>query len=279
MAVVERGGLGAGARAVGVAQPNASRMIAKLEKQCRTRLLDRRPGGAVPTREGQEVVRRARELLDAAGDFSRWMEGRAHSLRVGASFTVADSLLPRWLAQLRQEDTDPVALTVGNSTRVLEELHAGHLDLGFVECPGVPRWAHSKVVHHDELLVVVSPAHPWAGRQGVSREELEATPLVVREQGSGTRRVLERAVAVTAAQELTGNTAVRVAAAAGAGPAVLSRLVVAAQLASGELVEVQLRDVKLERRFRAVWTGPRQLSGRAGQLLRVARSLVEPTPQ
>ncbi|MDN5820734.1 MAG: LysR family transcriptional regulator, partial [Brachybacterium sp.] len=106
VAVVDEGGLGAGARRLGIHQPNASRMIAQLEVQAGTALLDSDPRGSRPTSAGLLYAAHARELLDAAEEFSAWLrhsrDADARELRVGVSMTIAEHLMPAWLTELRR---------------------------------------------------------------------------------------------------------------------------------------------------------------------------------
>jgi DNA-binding transcriptional LysR family regulator len=98
---------------------------------------------------------------------------------------------------------------------------------------------------------------------------------VVREAGSGTRTTLETALTgldpVPPTLELGSNAAVRVSVAAGAGPAVLSELVVEPAIRSGELVEVPTSGIRLDRTLRAVWRGRGPVHGAAGDLVLIAR--------
>ncbi|MDN5687433.1 MAG: LysR family transcriptional regulator [Brachybacterium sp.] len=284
VAVVDEGGLGAGARRLGMYQPNASRMIAQLEAQAGMALLDRHPRGARPTSAGLLYVAHARELLEAAEDFSGWLHHSRDEdtleLQVGASMTIAEHLMPAWLTELRRTSARVrVDLRVLNSTQVLEQIRGGQLQLGFIETPHVPRWVHAQNLREDELVVVVAPHHPWARRdEPVGLQELAATPLVVREGGSGTRDAFEELVPSAArtppVQDLSSNAAVRVAVSSGAGPAVLSMLAVRSQLETGQLHRVPVQGERLSRPLTAVWTGPRRLTGPAANLVAVA---TEPT--
>lgn len=292
VAVVDEGGLGAGARRLGMYQPNASRMIGQLEAQAGMPLLDRNPRGSRPTSAGLLYAAHARELLEAADDFAAWLrhsrDGDTLDLQVGASMTIAEHLMPAWLTDLRR--TSPrvrVDLRVLNSTQVLEQIRGGQLQLGFIETPHVPRWVHARTLREDELVLVVSPDHSWAkrgersgGSEPVPLEELAATPLVVREGGSGTRDAFEELVPAAArtppVQELSSNAAVRVAVASGAGPAVLSMLAVRAQLETGQLCRVPVAGARLRRPLTAVWKGPRTLTGPAADLVAVATGAGRP---
>ncbi len=280
VAVVDTGSVGAGARKAGMAQPNASRAIAELETRMKTALLERSPRGSTPTPAGLALADHARELLDSATRFDTWFRASHSSdtrdLRVGASMTIAETLLPAWLAEVRRRRPElHVEVHVLNSSQVLHEVQQGSLQLGFVETPNVPVRLNAMVVQEDELLVVVPPDHPWASRTSkITLAELADTALVVREKGSGTREALQELLAglplAEPAQVLGSNAAVRVAVLSGAGPAALSTLALRDSLASGALLQVPFEGQGISRPLTAVWSGPQRLAGVASELVAVA---------
>ncbi|MEV3870366.1 LysR family transcriptional regulator [Streptomyces sp. NPDC049906] len=280
LAVARLGSLGRAARELGITQPAASGRIRAMERLLGVTLVDRSPRGSRLTEAGALVTDWARRVVEAAEAFdagTQALRGRRDSrLRVAASMTIAEYLLPGWLIALRTQRPDTaVSLLAGNSTAVAERLLSGTADLGFVEGVGVPPGLDTAVIAHDRLVVVVPPVHPWARRRRpVSAAELAGTPLILREEGSGTRQVLVAALGELARPliELSSTTAVKAAAVGGAGPAVLSELAVGEELAARRLVAVPLRDVTLTRALRAAWpTGPRP-TGPARDLLALTRS-------
>lgn len=278
--VGELGSLGQAARASGIAQPSASKRMAQLERRLGLPLLERTPRGSTLTAEGKMVAGWAAQVLAAAEELVRAAEavrhGAAAHLRVAASMTVAEYLVPRWLGEFQDRQPGvPVGLDVVNSADVAARVLAGEVELGFVEGPSVPAGLDSRVVGTDRLVVVVAPGHPWTRRRTALRgAELAATPLVVREPGSGTRETLDVAFAglhqASPLLELGSNSAVKGAAQAGAAPAVLSRYAVEAEVATGRLVEVPLTGLNLVRNLRAVWRRGRPLTPPAATLLSVA---------
>jgi DNA-binding transcriptional LysR family regulator len=201
-------------------------------------------------------------------------EGR-DSLRIAASMTVAEYLVRGWLNRLRASDSDvAVSLEMGNSGHVTEIMLRGGADIGFVEGPDDPSDLHTHVVSGDDLVVVVAPSHPWARRRRpLSPADLAATPLVLREAGSGTREVLERALGGSGLEptplvELASTTAIKASVAAGTGPGVLSRLAVEPEVTDGHLVVVATSAIPLERLIRAIWPSERPLMPAATRLLR-----------
>lgn len=278
VAVAATGSVGAAARTVGMAQPNATRSLARLERQLGLDLVVRSTRGSTLTDAGAVLVDQARQALaamDAVTASAATLRGDStRPLPVAASQTIAEHLLPRWLSTLRnQQPNSAVAVHVHNSHDVVDDVRSGRTALGFVEEPTVPGDLHSTVVAHDEMVLVVAPHHVWAGRsRAVRADELARTALITREPGSGTRMALDEALdqQVRPHLELPSNAAVRVSVASGAAPAVLSRLAVADALSAGTLVTVPL-GLQLRRPLRAVWTGSRRLSGLAADLVSIAR--------
>jgi DNA-binding transcriptional LysR family regulator len=157
---------------------------------------------------------------------------------------------------------------------VAQRLLADEADLGFVEGLTVPPGLDSAVVAHDHLVVVTAPGHPWARRRRpLPAQELAATPLILREEGSGTRQVLDAALGGLARPliELSSTTAVKASAIQGAGPAVLSELAVGEELATGRLVRIPLAGVPLRRSLKAVWPTGHRPTGPARDLLALTR--------
>ena len=286
VAVADTGSLGKAAARTGVSQPSASARMATLERRLGLRLLERTPSGSRLTGHGRVVTDWARRVLEQAEALMEGAEAlRTHAderLTVAASLTVAEHLVPTWLIELRQlRPAIRVGLTVANSHQVVAAVRAGEVDLGFVEGPWAPRDLRTVAVGRDRLAVVVAPGHPWARlRVPLTAAQLAAEPLLLRETGSGTRDVLQAALAAYDGPavpliELGATAPLRSAALAGTGPAVLSVLAVAEDIAAGRLVEVPVAgDVPLKRTLRAVWPRGRELSEAAGWLVRVARGRV-----
>ena len=280
--VGRRGSLTAAAAEAGVSQPAASKRISSLERRLGVRLLARTRRGSTLTAEGELVTGWAERVLEdldvlVEGAAALRRESSAH-LTVAASLTVAEHLLPRWLGELRRTAPDlHVGLQVTNSSRVCDLVRDAVVDLGFIESPGVLRGLRSQAVADDRLVLVVAPGHPWTRRRRpVDPSELAATPLISREEGSGTRETAERAVNAAGAQlvppllELGSSTAIRSTVLAGGGPALLSELVVAQDVANRALVEIPTVGLDFDRTLRAVWRPGTRPTGSAAALISFA---------
>jgi len=279
--VAATGSLGRAAAAHGLSQPAVSARVQAVERLVGFPLLVRGARGSTLTPQGALLADWARGVLGAAAVLDAGIASLRGDLdarlRVAASLTVAEHLLPGWLVRLAAARPDTaVSLTASNSADVAVAVLDGQVELGFVEGPDLPGGLQEQVVGADRLVVVVPPGHPWSRRRRpVEATELAATRLVQREPTSGTRTALEHALAglgplAAPLLELSTSSGVRAAVAAGAGPAVLSDLAVSEDLAAGRLVQVPLRGVDLRRQLRAVWPVSQRPGGPARDLLAIA---------
>ena len=291
LAVGRAGSFSAAAGELGVTQQAVSLRMRAIEARVGVPLLVRSVRGSTLTDAGVVLAQWAAKVMDAVAELDAGVgslrAGRRAQLRVAASLTVAEHLLPGWVVALRARQLragrapGDVELTATNSESVAARVREGAADLGFVEGPTVPTGLRSRVVAFDQLLVVVPEGHPWTRRRRpVSPAELAATPLVSREEGSGTRQALVHALhaqlpAGTAlapsALELSNAAAVTAAVVAGAAPGVLSSLAVADQVALGRLRVVRVTGLQIRRELRAVWmAGTAPPAGPSRELLAIA---------
>ena len=183
-------------------------------------------------------------------------------LSLGASTTIGSYLLPRVLGDFRARyPVVELQLTIANTEEIKARLVDRTLDLGLTEgAPPDDPELSNRVFGEDELIVVAPPGHAFAAKPAgkprpkpITVCQLCAQPHVVREPGSGTREVVDRALAEhgagleNIALTLSTTEAIKRAVAAGLGLAMVSRLCVSLELASSLLVEVPVRDLKLRR--------------------------------
>lgn len=277
LTIAEQGSLGRAARELGMTQQAVSRRLASMEAQIGVTLVVRTTRGSELTPAGLIVAEWGSRLLEVAGEIDAGLgslrkEGRER-IKVAASQTIAEQVMPHWLLSLQGEArrrgsvVPEVVLTATNSEHAIAAVRDGTVDLGFVENPGKPTGLGSAVVGHDELVIVVPPGHKWARRgRVVTAREFAATPLVAREPHSGIRDSLTVALRQVLGDdmeqappvlELTSAAAMRAAVLAGAGPAAMSRLAVADDLAVGRLRAITIPELDLRRKFRAIWVGGR----------------------
>lgn len=251
VAVAEREHVTQAARDLRLTQSAVSAAVTALEARYATRLFDRIGRRIELTDAGRLFLVEARTLLAQAAAAEAVLADlaglRRGSLAIAASQTVANYWLPPLLARFRAAHPGiAVRLALGNTETVAAQVAEARVDIGFVEGAVDDPVLAVTPVAEDELFLVVGPAIAVPARP--TAEELTALRWVVREPGSGTRAILEAALAEFALSlgdldivlELPSNEAVRAAVEAGAGAAALSRLVVAASLRSGALRALDL---------------------------------------
>jgi DNA-binding transcriptional LysR family regulator len=271
LSVAELGSVGKAAAAHRISQPSASARLARLERQLGVAVLVRGARGSTLTPAGEAVVAWASGVVDAARSLTDGVrtlrQAAGARLRVAASLTVAEYLMPPWLLALRRVHPEvEVAATVANSHGVCEQVRSGRADIGFVESPDVPDGFTTRHVGDDRLALVVASSYPLAGRasRGLLPRDLLNLPLLLREPGSGTRETFLQALceALGAAEprlphavELGSTSTIVATTRAGGGVGVVSARAVTGDIAAGTLVEVPVRGFRAERPLTAVWLG------------------------
>lgn len=284
LSTAELGSVGKAAAAHGISQPSASARLGRLERQLGIALLVRGTRGTTLTPAGEAVVAWAAAVVNSAHALTDGVQilrkNAVARLRVAASLTVAEYLMPPWISGLRQAHPDAeVVATVANSRLVCDAVRDGAADVGFIETPDVPAAFSSLRVGRDRLALVTSPSlAKTLPRPSISPLELTRLPLLLREQGSGTRETFIQALTetlghdptLTHAFELGSTTTILATARAGGGIGVVSARAVAAEVSSGVLVQIRITGLDPQRPLTAVWLG-RRPTALAGELISLAQ--------
>lgn len=262
----------------GMAQPNATRMLARLERAIGQTLLIRSATGSRLTETGALVAQWAAPVVSASQDFHTTIAAltstRGNQLRIMASQTVAECYAPAWIADYQRKHAGAaVQMSVHNSARIMTSLLNGDDRLGIVESATIMPGLSALPVGSDQMVVVAPADHPWAHRgTPLDLATVALTPLVVREEGSGTREVLDQALKqlnpVPPSLIVSSNAAVLGSVAAGAGPAVISRRAASSAIATHRIIEIPIsRPEMLRRTLHAVWPTSTPLLGASSDFL------------
>lgn len=256
-AVVDHGGFSRAGAALRLSQPAVSRAVRELEREVGIILLDR--SGRTPqlTEAGRGLHARAHELFGvehAAERELRELRGLERgSLSVGASTTIATYLLPELLGSFHEANPAVVLRVASANTRsVARLLLARRIDVALVEGPVTHPRLEARAWREDELILIAPPGHPLAMRRRVSVAALSREEFLVREHGSGTRDVAERALAeqgvhVNRTMQLGSTEAIMQGVAAGLGLAIVSRAAAADKLEMGRIAAVRLPGMSIHR--------------------------------
>jgi DNA-binding transcriptional LysR family regulator len=244
VAIAQGGSARSAADRVARSQSAASSALAELEGTLGVLLFDRIGRRLVLNENGRALLPGALALLDHAAELQAlFTDEHAAPLRVAASFTIGEYLLPDLIASWQALHAGSlVRLAIANTSEVIAAVINMDADLGFIEGPQTHPDLRVKTWLDDELVVVTAPGHPLA-KGKVSKAQLAGATWILRELGSGTRQASDEWLInhlghVNVGFELGSTEAIKRLAAAGTGVACVSRRVVADELASGRLSEL-----------------------------------------
>lgn len=259
--VAETGGFTRAAAARRISQPAISAQVAELESSLGVMLFDRLPRGVRLTQAGEHLLSYARRLAGVEEEAERSLAElrgvRAGLLAVAASRSIGTYWLPEILGRFQRKHPDvKIELCVANSAVVERMVLEYEVEIGFTEGNVSNRQElATEVFRQDELVVIAAPSHPLAakGNRPVSAAAVCAQPMLVREPGSGTRAIIESALArkkLAISQRsmiLDSPETIKHAAVANLGLAIISRLCVEKEVRAGLLKIIPLRDLRFPR--------------------------------
>lgn len=276
---VELGSLGRAARLMRVTQPALSKRMRELELLAGTTLLTRSARGVRPTPAGERLYAEARPLLTQAERVEEILEGLRREdapIRLAAGHTIAECLLPRLLSEYQARCGRPLALELlaANSTVVHDLVGEGRADFGVAAAAPdtVPNERlQQRDLCEDEVVVAVSPAHPWAARQTIPLQDFVCTPMVMRDPAANTRRVVdavlrEHDLRLAAPLTEVGSTGAAIAAAiTGRAPVLISALAISPH--DEHMVARRVQGLRFRRRFVMLWSAREALGPEVRSLI------------
>ena len=264
--VAECGSTAAAAAVISLSQSATSAAINELERLLELQLFDRVGKRLQLNDNGRALLPQALALLDGADSIERWAldrEFQIGTLRIGASTTIGNYLLPGILGQFRHGLPEAkrrgwhVQVSVANTSAIAAQVAAFELDLGLIEGPCHQAELTVQPWLEDELVVVAArgdPILPRGNKKPISLATLSKATWLLREAGSGTREIVSQLLVphlhhLRPGIEFSDSEAIKRATAGGLGISCLSRCVVEDLLASGELVAPPTELPRLARRL------------------------------
>lgn len=263
--VAEKGSFSGAAQALHMTQPAVTMQVQSLEEHFGTKLFLRTTKKIELTEAGRALLPFAKRSIDLMREtetgmsrFTHMLEGR---LQLGASLTVGEYILPRLLGPFAKEFPHiSVSMKVMNTRQILEEILQHQLTFGLVEAPIEHPDVQMDPVLSDELKLILPAGHELARQEMITLEDVLRYPFVLREQGSGTRRVMEEELlrrgkdpaAMRILMELGSTGAVKSAVEANLGLSILSQSSIKHELALGVLVSRSIEDIRFMRSFYSI---------------------------
>jgi len=261
-------------------QPAVTQQIKSLEEECGVPLFDRSGGHITLTPGGLALLPYAEKLKtisdEALAAVATASGANAGLLAIGASQTIGQYLLPNFVAWfLRENPRVTITATSGNSDEMLDALNSHRIQLGLIEGPTNRKDVHVEPFMEDHMVLVVPASHEWADHE-IDVSMLQDAPLLMREFGSGSRRVVENALTragikkkeLHTRMELDSTEGLLSAVEAGLGVTFVSRWTVRNQLALGTLKLARVQGLKLSRMFSIVYPAGPEPTGNVGAFRR-----------
>jgi DNA-binding transcriptional LysR family regulator len=243
-------------------QPAVSLQIQALEELYETKLFDRSSSSINLTTAGEVLYRYSKNILELyaelekeIGKITGLIKG---SLSIGASTTIGNYVLPNVIFDFKK--THPkikINVLIGNTRRVLDLLNSGVVDFGLVEGETFGNKIKGEPMLSDELVFVMPAMHPWAKKKSISILEITKEPFIIREEGSGTRQIIEKYLAAHGIKVsdlhivlvLGGTESIKEAVERGMGISILSRWATRKEVKYGTLKYVAAKEDRILRDF------------------------------
>lgn len=262
-----------------ITQPAVTQHIRVIEKEYGIRLFTFQGKKMSLTEEGKKLLAAVTTMkhddLTLRRIFDEKQTGRKQLL-FGVTMTIGEYVIGTYLASyIRRFPGTQIRLLIGNTQELLRKLDSGEIDFALVEGYFQKRDYDFQVFRKESYIGVCAPGFPAADRELCRMEDLLGSVLITREPGSGTREVLERALAEKGWRisdfanvvEISNINAIKMMAESGGGVAFLYRAAVKRELEEGTLKEIPLEDFPVFHDFTFIWRKNSQFAQHYMELL------------
>ena len=261
--VVESESFSRAAEAVFLVQASVSERIASLEKKVGTRLLDRLGRKVIPTVAGELLYKHAVLLLQmketAQQEMEKFLGLEQGEISMGGSTIPGEYILPDLIGRFNKRYPHlSVKLIIADSSEVERRVLEGEIEIGVIGSKSLHANMLCQKLWQDELVLAVPAGHPWARRQTVSLTELREAPFILREEGSGTLKILETYLrdcgengtnAFQVSARFGSSTAVKEGIKSGLGLSILSARAIETEVKAGLLNALKVKGLSMSRNF------------------------------
>lgn len=243
-------------------QPAVSLQIQALEEIYETKLFDRSssfinftPSGEILYKYAKDILNLYAEAEKEIGKITGLIKG---SITIGASTTIGNYVLPTLIADFRKKHPKiKINVFIGNTKRIVDLLNSGGVDIGLVEGETLKHKMKTDPIITDELTFIVPPFHPWAKKKVVSILEVTKEPFILREEGSGTRQMIEKYLSshgintgdMRIALVLGSTESIKEAVESGMGISIVSKWAARKEVKYGSLKLITPKEEKILRNF------------------------------
>ncbi len=247
-------------------QPAVSLQIQALEEMYGTKLFNRSGCVITLTIAGEILYKYATEINGLYADAEKEIGALTGQVKgivsIGASSTIGNYIMPSVVAEFKRKFPKVgIHIHISNTRNVIEYLNAGNVDIALVEGDVKKQKLVVEKLIPDEMVLVMSPLHPWAKKLSITTMELSKEPIIFREEGSGTRQVIEKHLAKHGITQqnlkislVMGSTAsIKSAVEEGLGVSILSKWAVKKEVKYGVIKTAGFKDETFKRDFSLVY--------------------------
>jgi DNA-binding transcriptional LysR family regulator len=264
---------------------SVSMQLKALERDLRVSLYERRKGQVTLTEAGLILLRYAETMLAAEEEATREIAGLRGTLRgrlrFGTNLTGGMYVSPAMIREFRDVYSEvEVSMVIDTSPRIMDAILQGIVDVGIIGGPVDSARFEIEKVGDDELVPIVSPAHPLAKASGITLDTLSTESLILPGLGSRSRWLLEtllreRDFHARVGLTMTGTEEVKKAVESNLGIGFVSRYAIERELHDGTLVSLQIEGFRVERNFEMIWPKGQSLPAMAAPLIDIAKRHLE----
>ncbi|AYV68997.1 LysR family transcriptional regulator [Niallia circulans] len=242
-----------------MSQPSVSLHIKNLEKEFQTKLLERSPKYLKVTPTGQMLYDCAIQMIRLYDQTRQHILEHHHAikgeLKIGASFTIGEYILPALLLDLQREHSElQIQATIGNTEEIVQAVRLYEVDIGLIEGQTNDKELQVVPFMEDELFIVASVHHPLATQESISISELHDQTWITRELGSGTREYLDHVIRSNGLRAesfltISSNQGIKETLINGNGLSLLSKSVIERDVKNGNLSIIPITNARFTRRL------------------------------
>lgn len=268
------------AKMMHMSQPAVSTHIKNLEEYYRCQLFERTSHGVTLTKAGETFYVYAKRILDLQDEMEQHLESvllqESNHIVVGASTTIGNVSLPCTIYLFKEEYPEvTIRLDIANSEEIIRKLMADEVDIGVVEGYNDSPDLAVIPVTSDELVLIVPPDGSQPN-ETISLQDFIKHPLILREDGSGTRKILSSALEqhgvsvneLNVIAEMSTIDAIKSAVEAGLGGAVVPRLTVRKEAYLRTLRILKIAELSMPLTYHIVFPADKSLSTSARRFIR-----------
>jgi DNA-binding transcriptional LysR family regulator len=268
-------------------QPSVSTQVKLLENAYKIKLFERFGKKIELTNAGEALYSYTEKIFNLIREVDSIIQDikgiKSGTIKVSTSLTLATYYLPNFLKAFKMKYPNiEIQMTAGNTREVMENILTFKSDLGFIG----NFESHEKLVitpfSEEELVIIVHPSHEFSGRNRIHPSKLDGQPFILREQGSGTREVVEQAlkrnqVAVRVVMELGTNEVIKKAVEAGLGISIVPINLVKREIEEGLLKAIRLSKEDILRKFYMIYHKDKHITNLIKTFLQMALEFSPPS--